>query len=325
MRTNRGITALTALIALIAVPASSQEALSWVPADSAIVGMVDVEDWRGSEATKRIFEKTSDVTMDGELEAFLSETGLDPREDIDTVVVAVRPQGSIAVAPLKQTLVLAEGKFDRTRLNAAVAKLSDELEIRSIDGQSYFVGTDADEGEDVSFAIAFMSDSLVMAGSTDLVEASLRGETRRGFLAASPLGRELGRLSDDVNAWILADVPRAGRLGTDVAEELGEGAKLTSMLRYVSTVAFWATERDGNLALGGLAVSTDQETLELLDDTLRGMTAAWRLAVRDQNPDWIPVARSFQVDHDRDSVWITGEIPVDFLADQHAKIASQHD
>src|SRR5207253_5229827 len=89
---------------------------------------------------------------------------------------------------------------------------------------------------------------------------------------------------------------RAERLGhhPHIASTSEPASALASALKSLSTVAIWATDTGDSLKLGGFGISRDAETLQLLEDTLRGLLAAMRLAVQDKSPELVPVLRKFE-------------------------------
>jgi len=79
--------------------------------------------------------------------------------------------------------------------------------------------------------------------------------------------------------------------------------------KTVSTVAIWATDTGDVVKLGAFGLSSDGETLQLLEDTLRGALSAMRLAIQDKQPDMVSVLRRFSVSRSNDSVTISGSVP----------------
>src|SRR5205823_2116874 len=114
-------------------------------------------------------------------------------------------------------------------------------------------------------------------------------------------------------AWALIDVARAQHItgSAHVSGKSEQGAAINSALRTVSTVAIWATDSGDAIKLAALGLSHDQETLQLLEDTIRGALSAMRLAVQDKQPDLVTVLRRFTVSRSNDSVSISGSVPAE--------------
>src|ERR1017187_5181731 len=94
---------------------ATDESLSLVPPDAASVALVRFDDLRSSPLARKLFSDTDHITVDGDAARFLDAARLNPRTDIDTIViVGLQPSGS--TSPL---LAVVEGRFDPDRLAAA--------------------------------------------------------------------------------------------------------------------------------------------------------------------------------------------------------------
>ena len=317
MKLGKAVVILLCVLA-VGLPLWAGDTFNYLPSDAIVVAHIDVEGLVSSPLTRSAFDKADSITLDGETESFLEEAGLDLKKDVTEIVVALTE--SKTESDKSDVLLLVSGRFSPQRLQSATARTG-ELEMRSWAGKSYFVGPHEEMSR---FAVAYYNSGLTVLGSEEAVKRALTaaGGAGTNFLVASPLGRDLGRISRDATAWIVVDVPRAQRLSGDVAAKIGDQVKLGQSLRYVSTMAFWANDRGEALDLGGLAISSDRETISLIEDSLRGMTAMWRLAVRDQKPEWLPVIRDFKVGSDTDSVWLRGTIPADMIQ-SHMRMAEK--
>ncbi len=67
----------------------TEDPLALVPADAATVGVIHWSELRSARSAARVFSPMDHISTDGDAARFLDETGLTPREDIDTVVVAM--------------------------------------------------------------------------------------------------------------------------------------------------------------------------------------------------------------------------------------------
>ena len=132
----------------------------------------------------------------------------------------------------------------------------------------------------------------------------------------------MGRIDANATAWALVDVPRAQRLTGAPrvpSGKSGQNDALAAAIKSVSLVALWATDSGDSLKLGAFGLSNDTETLQLLEDTIRGALSAVRLAVREKAPDMVSVLRRFDVSRTSDSVTITGSIPAATLKELTTK------
>jgi hypothetical protein len=313
----RTIAVLAAVTALALPALAKDEALSLVPANAVTVGMVKLADMRTSPLSSLLFEHMDKMSTDGEAARFLSETGLAPTKDVDVLVVATTPHTNLGSDA--DVLVIAEGRFNAERLRKAL------ITRGAVDRGNYLILPKGDRSDsDRNGAVAFASASLVIAGNEHSVVAALAARTNggTGFRARGALGPDLARVDANATAWALVDVTRAARLTKGGSIHTGPGASgdaLQAALKTVSTFAIWAKDRGDVLELGAFGLSSDAETLELLEDTVRGGLSALRLAVKEKAPDMVTVLRRFDVSRSKDAVLIEGSIPAKTLRDMMAK------
>lgn len=309
----RNLAAL-AVAATLALPATAKDdALSLVPADAVTLGMVRLADMRTSPLSSVLFEHVDRMSMDGEAERFLLEAGIQPLHDVDVVVVATSPRTTLGFEP--NLLVIAEGRFQPERLTAAIVSRG------GVKKPSYIL---LPESEGEPGAVAFLSASLAIAGNERSVVNALaaRANGGTGFLTRGALAMDLGRIDRAATAWAIIDVPRAARLAKGGSVNTGSGqsgAVLQAALKSVSTVAMWARDTGDTLQLNATGLSNDPETLELLEDALRGALAALRIAASEKAPEMVPVLRRFEVDRNAESISVRGSIPAASIRDVMAK------
>ena len=291
----------------IAIPGFATDALSLIPNDAVTVGVVRIADMRSSPLSSALFQQTDQVSTHGDAEKFLREAGLQPTRDIDLLMVATTLRTPLAHDA--EVVVAAEGRFNVERLTQAL--LARGAEKKNSPNGGYL--TLPTQRDDRTGAVAFPDSHLVIVGTEAAVVEALNARASGGtsFIAASGLGRELARIDPHATAWAIVDVARAKRLADAprVSAHSTSGAALDSALRTVTTVALWATDNGDALKLGAFGLSNDQETLQLLEDTLRGALSAMRLAVQDKEPNLVGVLRKFSVSRTNDSVLISGSVP----------------
>jgi hypothetical protein len=310
----KGLKSVHAVLAIALVLTASaafakNDAMSLVPADAVSVGVVHLDQLRTSPLSSTLFQHTDKMSGNGEASEFLTDAGLDPKKDIDLLVVATSPRTTLGREA--DVLVVAEGRFNVDRLSKALADRG--ALKKSASNVAYFV-TPEEKGGDNKGAVAFLSNSMAIMGmETAVVEAlATRAKGGSAFSTASLLGQDASRIDAGATAWAVVDVTRAQRLagGARVPHGKGQaGEALSAALKSVSTVAMWATDKGDSLQLGGFGLSNDEETLGLLEDTIRGGLAAMRLAVKDKAPELVSVIRKFDVSRTRDSISITGTVP----------------
>ena len=306
---------LIAVALLLAAPLAlgmNNGAMSLIPRDAVSVGVVHVADMRTSPLSGMLFQQTDKVSSNGDAERFLSEAGLKPSKDVDLLVVSVSPK--TALGNESKVLVAAEGRFSVDRLTAALTSRGAK-EKKTAHG-SYFVLPETPK-DDTPGAVAFPDSHLALIGDEVSVSQALADRASGGtsFAAAGALGHELGRIDPSATAWALVDVQRASRLthAPHIDNQSASAQQISAALNHVSTIALWAIDTGDALKVGAFGLTNDAETLQLLEDTLRGGLAAMRLAVQDKSPDMVAVLRRFDVKRANDSVTISGSVPAESL------------
>ena len=317
--------AVLALVAALALPAlAKDDALNLVPANAVTVGMVKLADMRTSPLSSMLFEHTDKMSSDGEAEKFLLDAGLSPTKDVDAIVVATSPRTTLGSEA--DVLVIAEGRFQPAKLTNALVSRG------AVQKDGYILFPEKNGGDDEKGAVAFLSPSMAIAGNERSVIAALeaRKSGGTGFRSRGNLGLDLGRVDAKATAWALVDVARAARLakGGDINTGKGpSGDALQAAIKSLSTVAVWATDTGDALELGAIGLSGDAETLQLLEDTVRGALSALRLAVKDKAPEMVSVLRRFDVSRKSDSIRVEGSIPAatlrELMAKKHAAMGSK--
>ncbi len=300
-------------LAPFAIGAEQGGAMSLVPRDAVSVGVVHLAEMRTSPLSAMLFKQTDSVSAHGDAERFLNDAGLQPSKDIDLVVVALTPVSALGTD--SRTLVAAEGRFNTDRLKQALR--SRGVAEKKTDHGSYFLLPEGDKEKDGRGAVAFADAHLAIAGDEASVVQALADRASGGtaFTTAGGLAHELRRIDPHATAWALVDVTRAQRLANapHIGSRTSSAQQINAALNHVSTVALWAVDGGSELRLGGFGVANDAETLQLLEDTLRGGLAALRLAVQDKSPDLVSVLRRFDVKRTDDSVTISGSVPAESL------------
>lgn len=309
--------AVVSAFAALALPAlAKDDALSLVPANAVTVGMVKLAEMRSSPLSSMLFQHTDKMSADGDAAKFLAEAGLSPTKDVDVLVVATSPRTNLGSEA--EVLVIAEGRFNAERLTNAIVSRGATKKANYI-----LLKEDGDDSNDAG-AVAFPSNSLVVAGSERAVIAALAARANGGtnFRTRGILGAEIARVDATATAWALVDVQRASRLtkGGNVNTGKGQsGEALQQALKTLSTFSVWATDKGDSLELAAVGTSSDGETLQLLEDTVRGALSAMRLAVKDKSPEMVSVLRRFDVSQSAGLVKVEGTIPADTLRDLMAK------
>jgi hypothetical protein len=315
-----------AVLALALAPAAfaKNDAMSLIPNDSVSVGVVRLNDMRSSPLSAALFAQTAKISNDGDAQKFLAETGLQPSKDVDVVVFATSPRTNLGSEA--DFLIAADGRFNVERLTAALVSRG-AVKKTSAHGV-YYVMPDKPIDSHHQGVVAFPDSHLALAGSEAAVIEALTSRAAGGtsFATASGLGRDMARIDASATAFVLVDVPRAQRI-TGAPKLNGSSSSsqaIGAALKNVSTVAIWATDTGDSLKLNAIGLSSDAETLGLVEDTLRGALSAMRLAVQDKSPELVSVLRKFSVSRTDTSVSISGSISGETFRTWVAKSQQSH-
>jgi len=317
MKTSRTIPALL-LAAAVAVPAaraaSGSDPLALVPAGAASVAVVHLDQLRTSPLSARLFADADKITADGDAARFMVEADLSPKKDVDTVVVAGLPAAAGEQTPV---IAIFQGRFDPDRLAAAAE--SRGATRKSSPGGDYELLPE--KGSKSLVAAAFVNRELVIAGTESVVVDVLtaRRGGMVGLTSGTGLGRFLGRVDRAAAVWALVDVRRypflqKRRVYRPESENRPEpAAALASAMKSVTLFAVEATPRGDGLELAATGLTADSDTRQLLEDSLRGLLAMWRLAVEEKQPELVSALRRFHVGNDGEGVTIRGTLPASVL------------
>ena len=307
---------LAALLALSSVGTAravrrTEDPLALVPGDAATVAVIHWNELRASPFGSEVLDRMDGVSTDGDGSRFLREIGLSPREDIDTIVLTTSKHAGTS----DDALVLFEGRFDVVRIAAALTSRGATLQ-KSAAGNYYRLSA---EHGDHPGAVALVNPHLVVAGSEAAVTAALgRRESggSGGLMSGQGLGKQLSRVDKDASAWALVDLTRSTitqnrEMHVDVRVEGKDEASraVVGAMKSMSLLALEAKVHGDAIDVSATGLSADAENRSLLQDSLRGLLAMWRLAVQEKSPEMVSVIRGFRVDGDTEGVTVRGTLP----------------
>jgi hypothetical protein len=282
--------------------------MSLIPNDSVSVGVVRLADMRSSPLSAALFAQTAHISNDDDAMAFLRDAGLQPTKDVDVVVFATSPRTNLGSEA--DFLIAADGRFNVERLTTALVSRG---AVKKTSAHGAYFRMPEKSGETHQGVVAFPDAHLALIGSEAAVLEALASRATGGttFATSTGLGRDMARIDAHATAFVLVDVPRAQRI-TGAPKLGGANAQaLGTALKNVSTVALWATDSGDSLKLNAIGLSSDSETLGLVEDTLRGALSAMRLAVQEKSPELVSTLRRFTVTRTDSSVSISGSVPAE--------------
>jgi hypothetical protein len=285
----------------VAATAQSTEALSLLPTDSQVLGMMDLRSARESDAIQTATGGAGlgMVSPNGssEFDDFVRRTGFNPGEDMDRVYIAAS-EGREMVA------FVGYGRFDRDRIARFVADQDDaEVEQTEIDGLPVYLATKED-GPRAGFAL--VNDEMILAGD----EASLRAMIARLGGAASSPSADVQALLDRVQypegAWFIA---RDLDMEDGASDDDPMGAAATMADDMVVSMDF---RRDG-VAFDAFVSPRSGASADELVRVVKGGVAAARLSMKDE-PTAVDVLDRVKVSEQNGGVDVEAFLPSAFLA-----------
>jgi hypothetical protein len=194
------------------------------------------------------------------IQALVTATGFNPLTDVTEVLAA--PAGDPASPG---GLLLLRGSFKVDQIAAAIAAhQSAGVEVQNRAGATLvtFGGADGKVGS----ALAFVSDSIAVAGDAPTVLAAL--DRSSGSNAIDPqLAVKVNALSGNDDAWVVSAAPLAALLPAGAGVQ-GGPAQALQMLNSVQSFSA-AMKLDSNVTLAGEIVASDAKNAQALSDVVR--------------------------------------------------------
>lgn len=161
--------------------------LRFVPSDATSVIFVDCENLRTSPLLKKLFDWAPHPTEESDYAQFVRETGFDYERDLQKLFIASANNESGS-----RKLVLAEGKFNRAKIQAYLGRSGKAAQQGSL--QAYILPAN---GSEKSFSVALLGEQrIALTNSPDLFQAMAEAakdpghadwQTRFDRLAGSPV------------------------------------------------------------------------------------------------------------------------------------------
>lgn len=290
----------------VTATAQSTEALSLLPADAQMIGMMNLRAARESDAIQTATGGAGLGMMSpngsSEFDDFVRRTGFNPGEDLDRVYIA-------ASEGHQRAAFVGYGRFDRDRIARFIADQDDaEIEQTEIDGLPVYFATE-DDGPRAG--VALVNDEMILAGDEASVRAML---ARLGGAASSPSANVqslLDRVQYPDGAWFIArdlDMYDArsddGHSGDDPM-----GAAATMAGDMVVSMDF---RRDG-VAFDAFVSPRAGASANELARVVKGGVAAARMGMKDE-PGAVDVLDRVDVSEGNGGVDVEAFLPSSFLA-----------
>ena len=196
------------------------------------------------------------------LQRFIATTGFDPRQNLTEVLAATNADASSPAS-----LLILSGTFDVSWITTAVANHPNQ-QVGTYDGATLITATAPNAR--VVHAIAFMGNSIAVAGTASSVEAALDRSSQQNSID-SGLATQVNTLSLNNDEWLASITSVGALLPAKLQNATGPQAQLVQTFKSVQQFS-------GGIKLGG----NDQASATLLTDTSQNAAAvanAFRLLI----------------------------------------------
>lgn len=272
--------------------------IALVPANSSLVAGIDVQKSRSSEFGQFLLSKSQ--ADDEHFQQFMTQTGFDPRRDLDSVVMASSGDKGGKHSPFA---ILARGNFDSAKISALA--VSKGAVAQSYQGVNLLVSND--HGSQVAFA--FPDTGVAVMGDLASVQQVIQNLTTPSTLDVDVMNRITAAGSAN-DAWFVSAHGAAALGGNFLGIASGQDQSQAQALKSIRAA-------DGGVKFGAnLTVSLDAATRSAQDatslaDVFRFMASMVQMSGR-QDPQGALLAslmNTMQLNTDGDTLHAAFTIP----------------
>jgi hypothetical protein len=268
------------------VGSNGPDELAYVPADATVVAFADVREVMDSQVRQKLLKLSPDGDAGAEL--FHAETGINIQTDVDGIVATM--SGPPAANGTPRPLLLIRGRFDRSRIEAAIREKGGTVS----DYNGHRLITLENE-----LGLAFVEPNLAAVGVPTAVQRAIDTKASgQNVTANANIMRLVKEL--DGNAWAVADIA-----------SVTSGNLLPAELRQQLPPVTW-------LAIGGRiddsvrgvirAETRDEAAANNLRDVIRGFIALARMQTG-QHPELAELINAIELGGQGTSVSVGFSIP----------------
>jgi hypothetical protein len=239
-----------------------------IPSNSKLVAGIDLVQCRSSQFGQFLLSKSQ--ADDQHLNEFMTQTGFDPRRDLESVLVTSTADGEKTSA----FAILARGSFDRAKITALAT--SKGAVASTYQGVGLLVSKD--HGQQV--AIAFPDTGLAVMGDLASVHQVIQNLSAPASLDVD-LTNQIDAIGNLNDAWFVS-TNGAGMLGKDFSATTGQNAGQMQALQSVHT-ASGGVKFGSNVAVTFDAGTRSEQDAKSLTDVVRFMASMVQMQ-RQQDP-----------------------------------------
>jgi len=149
--------------------------LSFVPADATSAIFIDVDQLRASAFLTTLYSWTPHPAEDSDYKQFIADTGFNYERDLSEVLIAISNHGAAS-----STLVMAEGKFDRKKIEAYLGRNSTPSQQGLL---KVFRITASPNDNAKPASLAFLTDQRIAISDSENLESALGAAKSKGIRA----------------------------------------------------------------------------------------------------------------------------------------------
>jgi hypothetical protein len=232
--------------------------LAYVPADATVVAFADVREVMDSQLRQKLLKISPQA--DHGADSFEAETGINIQTDVDRIVATVSGAPDPSNPANMRPLLLARGRFDTARIEAAIRAKGGTVE----DYNKQRLITLQNE-----LGLAFVEPDLAVVGVPAAVRRAIDTKAAGQNVTANEKVMRLVRDFDGGNAWVVANIEAVTNSNVIPAE-------IKQQLPPVTWLALNARIDDGVRATVR-AEARDEAAANNLRDVIRGLVALARL------------------------------------------------
>jgi hypothetical protein len=219
--------------------------IALIPSNSKIVAGIDVDKCRSSDFGQFLLSKSQ--ANDPHFQQFMSETGFDPRRDLDSLVMTTDSQPGTNDAAFA---ILARGNFDQAKIRSLA--LSKGATPATYQGVSLLLNKDAHSNQ--TLAVAFPDTGIAVMGDVASIHQVIQNLSTPSTLDVD-LSNRIDAVGSANDAWFVSKTGAAGlakQIASDASGPMASQAQALQSIRSASggvvfgpivTVSFDATTR----------------------------------------------------------------------------------
>lgn len=221
--------------------------IALIPANSKLIAGIDVDKCRTSEFGQYLLSKSQ--SDDEHFEQFMTQTGFDPRRDLDSLIMASASDNGERNSPFT---ILARGTFDQAKITSLA--VSKGAVTQTYQGVSLLVSKD--HGQPV--AIAFPDSGVAVMGDVSSIHQVIQNLTTPSALDVDVTNR-IDAAGSANDAWFVS-ATGAAALGKQFSAEMG--GQMNGQSQALQSIR----AADGGVKFGSVvAISFDASTRSAQD------------------------------------------------------------